>query len=152
MTEFLHNDDWSVAEGEEDGKPLYIRFRGELSDRLSLAAAAAAFPRLVRIVWTYGADENGLPNADSIPQLKDFESRLVQAVQPTKIALLVAAITNNGQREWMFYASGLTVFERCLNEIQEGHDLYPIEVTSARDPKWSAFQEDILETVVDPTP
>jgi hypothetical protein len=141
-SENLENVNWSVAEGEDDGKPLYIRFRDEFRGR-----PAAQFPRLIRIVWSYEADEKGLPTLEAIPSLKDFESRLVQAARA--IAVLVAAITNNGQREWMFYASGLAAFEACLNSIQEGQELYPIEVTSARDPKWSAYTEDILDSVTE---
>lgn len=132
---------WSIAEGEENGKPLYIRFRDEFRDK----GADAAFPRLIQIVWKYEADESGLPTMEVIPSLKAFESRLVEAVEPEKIGILVAVCTNNGEREWMFYASGVTEFQERLNTIQEGdEEPFPIDVTSARDPKWSAFFEETL--------
>ncbi len=131
---------WSIAEGEENGKPLYIRFRDEFRDK----GADGAFPRLIQIVWKYEADENGLPTREVGPVLKDFESRLVEAVEPEKIAVLVAVCTNNGEREWMFYASGVTEFQKLLNDIQDDEELFPIDVTSARDPKWTAFFEETL--------
>jgi len=145
VAEILENDSWSLAEGEEDGKPLYIRFRGEFRERPDVSA----FPRLVRILWSYDADDRGLPTPEAIPRLKDFEQRLVAAVQPGGIGVLVAAVTNNGQREWMFYASGLKAFERALNEIQEGQELYPIDVSSARDPQWSGLHEELLSSVLE---
>lgn len=143
ITEILENDNWSLAEGEENGRPLYIRFRGDFAQRPDVSS----FPRLIQIVWTYTPDENGLPDPESIPRLKAFESRLVEAVQPSGIAVLVAAITNDGKREWMLYASSSSAFERCLNEIQEGEDLYPIDVTAAPDPKWTAFYDEVLGEV-----
>lgn len=132
---------WSIAEGEENGKPLYIRFRDEFRDK----GADSAFPRLIQIVWKYESDENGLPTMEVVPALKAFESRLVEAVEPDKIAVLVAVCTNDGEREWMFYASGVTEFQNRLNEIQnDDEEPFPIDVTSARDPKWSAFFEETL--------
>ncbi len=143
ISDILQNDSWAVAEGEENGKPLYIRFRDEFRHKPDVSA----FPRLIQIVWKYEADENGLPTTESIPALKGFESRLVEAVQPEGIAVLVAAMTNNGEREWMFYAAGLAAFEKVLNEIQEGEEIYPIDVSSARDPKWTAFYDEVLSAV-----
>lgn len=145
VSQILQNDHWSLAEGEDNGKPLFIRFRGDFRHKPDVSA----FPRLVRILWSYQADENGLPTAEAVSGLKAFEQRLVEATQPAGIGVLVAAITNAGLREWMFYASGLKAFERALNEIQVGHDLYPIEVTSARDPAWSALHEEILDSITD---
>lgn len=143
ISEILQNDSWAVAEGEENGKPLYIRFRDEFRHRPDVSA----FPRVVQIVWKYEGDENGLPTPEVGPSLKEFESRLTEAVEPERVGVLVAACTNNGEREWVFYASGLAAFERVLNEIQEGHEIYPIDVSSARDPKWTAFYDEILSAV-----
>lgn len=135
--------DWSIAEGEENGKPLYIRFRDAFSDK----KADPTFPRVIQIVWKYQADEQGLPTEAEIPQLKAFESRLVEATEPNKVAVLVCVCTNNGAREWMFYASGDTAFEDCLNTISEDQEPFPIDITSAPDPKWTAFFDEILGAV-----
>ncbi len=139
-SEPLQDDGWSIAEGEENGKPLYIRFR----DKFRGKAADAAYPRLIQIVWKYKADENGLPSLDEVPLMRALESQLVEAVESPNIGVLVAVCTNNGEREWMFYVSAVADFERCLNAVQEGQEEFPIDVTSARDPKWSAFYEETL--------
>lgn len=145
ISEILERDLWSLAEGEQDSKPVFIRFRGEFLSRPDIAG----FPRMIRIVWPYEPDENGLPSLEVATDLRAFEGRMVEAVQPDGIALLVAAITHNGEREWLFYASELGAFERCLNACQEGHDPYPIDVSTASDPKWSALYDDILAGITE---
>jgi hypothetical protein len=141
LTDIVKSDNWALAEGEENGKPLYIRFREELREKPDVTE----YPRLIRILWKYEPSENGLPSEETALQLRAFEARIVEAVQPSAVAVLVAAITHNGEREWMFYASAVAPFERALNELQEGSDLYPIDVSSAPDPKWTAFYDDILD-------
>ena len=138
-----HDDIWSIAEGDALGKPRYIRFRTELQQK----SADPAYPRLIQIVWKYEADENGLPSLETATDLRAFEDKLRSSVESEKIGLLVAVCTNNGEREWMFYTSGVSDFERCLNEMQDEQDEqdeFPIDVTSAKDPKWSAFFEETL--------
>lgn len=132
---------WSLAEGEENGKPLYIRFRDEYREK----GADSAFPRLIQIVWKYEADEQGLPTMEVIPALKEFENLLIEAVEPEKIAVLVAVCTNNGEREWMLYAKGVSGFRERLNTLEsEEEEPFPIDITSAPDPKWTALFDDTL--------
>lgn len=134
---------WSIAEGEEDGKPLYIRFRDEFREK----GPDSRFPRLIQIVWKYEADDKGLPSLEVVPALKSFESRLAEAVETDKLALLVAVCTHNGEREWMFYAQSVARFQERLNALQAEQDdepPFPIDISSAPDPKWSAFFEDTL--------
>ncbi len=143
ISEIIANDNWSIAEGEHNGKPLYIRFRSELRDRPDLSA----YPLLIRIVWKYAGDNDGLPKPETGAQIKALEDMLAQAVQSDQISVLVAAITNSGQREWMFYATDVAPFETCLNDAQQDKDPFPIEVTFERDPKWSAFYEELLGSI-----
>lgn len=132
---------WSLAEGEDNGKPLYIRFREEYRE----SGADSAYPRLIQIVWKYSADQNGLPTDEVIPSLKDFESRLIEAVEPEKVAVLVAVCTNNGEREWMLYAKSVSEFQARLDALDpDQQDPFPIDITSALDPKWSAFFDDTI--------
>lgn len=140
ISDIVAGDNWSIAEGEHNGKPLYFRFRTELQDRPEVSA----FPRLIRVVWKYAGDNDGLPKPDAGAQIQAFESRLVEAVQPAEIAVLAAAITNSGKREWMFYAKEVAAFESSLNDIQQDNEPFPIDVTFERDPKWAVFYEDLL--------
>lgn len=140
IQQIIENDRWSVAEGTHQGKPLVIRYRGELSKKPDLRG----FPRMVRIVWPYAANASGMPDSAASVNMGVFEDRLMDAVEPGQNAILVAVLTNGGQREWLFYTASVAEFGKRLTAMPQEKDRYPIELSSESDPEWSAFYDNIL--------
>lgn len=139
----VKNDLWSLAEGAHNDKPLVIRFREEFRNKPDLSS----YPRLVRVLWTYPADASGMPDSEASDQMGVFEDRLVAAVEPSQTAVLVAVLTNDGQREWLFYTSEVAEFGRRLSEMPQENDRYPIDLSTESDPAWSTFYDNILASV-----
>ncbi|MDX2220865.1 MAG: DUF695 domain-containing protein [Burkholderiales bacterium] len=134
---------WSVAEGEHKNKPLVIRYRGEFRKKPDLSA----YPRLVRVVWSFDANPSGMPSTSTSQQMSVFEDRLVAAVEPSQTSVLVAVITNSGQREWLFYTSDVAKFGQRLTDMPQEKERYPIAISSESDPAWNALYNDILSGV-----
>lgn len=56
--------------------------------------------------------------------------------------VLVAAITNDGEREWMFYVAddgGTT--SRLVHEVPQQEERYPIRLERSREPRWDSFRK-----------
>ncbi|WP_093286236.1 DUF695 domain-containing protein [Pseudoxanthomonas sp. CF125] len=141
----VENDRWSLAEGTHNDKPLVIRFRDEFLNKPDLSS----HPRLVRVVWSYQANTSGMPGSDASDQMGVFEDRLVAAVEPSQTAVLVAVLTNDGQREWLFYTPDVSEFGRRLTEMPQEKDRYPIDISTESDPEWSTFYDNILPGVAE---
>jgi hypothetical protein len=140
IPEIVRADRWSLAEGTHDGKRVVLRFRDGFRNRPDLSS----YPRLVRVVWTYQSDATGMPDSQAGDQMGVFEDRLIEAVEPSQTAALVAVITTDGRREWMYYTSDAEEFDRRLTEMPQEKHGYPIEVSTEHDPEWSALYEEIL--------
>lgn len=140
ILQIIKKDLWSIAEGEHKGKPLVIRYRGEFRKKPDLSA----YPRLVRVVWSFDANPSGMPSAAISQQMSVFEDRLVGAVESNQSSVLVAVITNSGQREWLFYTSDVAKFGQGLTDMPQEKERYPIIISSERDPTWNALYKNIL--------
>lgn len=143
LEQIVANDRWSLAEGMHDDKPLLIRFREELRARPDVTA----LPLLVRVVWDFDTDATGMPDGEAGDAMEVFENRLVDAVEPDRIAVLTAVVTHDGDREWLFYAADAAAFARRLTEMPQEPERYPIEISVERDPAWSALHDGILAGV-----
>ncbi len=143
VTQIIEADQWSLAEGLHNDKPLLIRYRSELSSKPDVSA----YPVLIRVTWPFATDSTGMPDSSSSDAMATFEDRLVSAVEPTQDAALVAVITNNGQREWLFYTSSAQEFCRRLTDMPQEEERYPISLMLETDPDWSVLHENILAGV-----
>src|SRR5436305_14015095 len=108
-TPSLADDEWNVAQLEKNGKPLLVRYRSERPP----GAEAAAFPFLLSATWAYQPNEFGLPAADEMELMDKFEDALASALETSQTAHLMVILTGNGERDWLWYASGEEEAMRC---------------------------------------
>ena len=139
----VKDDRWAVAEGMHNEKPLLIRFRNELQERPDVSA----YPKLVKVVWSYSGGRTGLPDKSTDENMERFENHLVKAVEPVRIGVLVAVVTNDGTRKWVFYVSNVSAFGRALNDMPQEREPYPIQITAEDDPAWSFLYENIISGI-----
>ncbi|CAN7500205.1 DUF695 domain-containing protein [Pseudoxanthomonas sp. LjRoot143] len=145
VVQIVESDQWSLAEGLHNDKPLLIRYRGEFASKPDVSA----YPILIRVSWSFATDDSGMPESSASDAMAIFEDRLVSAVESHRDAVLAAVITNDGQREWLFYASSTREFGRRLTEMPQEEERYPISLTSENDSGWSVLHEDILAGVAE---
>jgi Family of unknown function (DUF695) len=76
------DDQWSVAQGEKNGKPLLIRYRSERPKGVE----ARGFPFLLSATWSYQPNEFGLPSAAEMESMDKFEDALASSLEGSQTA------------------------------------------------------------------
>lgn len=139
IIEIIQNNIWSAADGKHNDLPLKLRFRREVMEKPD----TSEYPKLVRLYWVYEGLDDGLPGNMDLEQMNIFENDISRMVEHDASAILVAVITNDGQREWIFYARDMQNFaERLMNLKQDNY--YPVELTSRSDPEWNFLYQELL--------
>jgi Family of unknown function (DUF695) len=132
---------WAGAESEYNNQLLLIRFR-----EIPRAFPRSKYPERVNVFWEMGeVDENGLPTEDEFTRLETFENRLVDAVEPDAQSILVAALTCNGEKEFVFYTTEVSEFLQRLTNMPQEEERYPITIQKYDDPDWGYF-DSVLPT------
>lgn len=133
----LVHDQWTVAQGVKNGKPLLIRYRSERPQEVD----AAAFPFLLSATWTYQPNEHGLPAPEEMALMDKFEDALASSLEGSKTAHLMVVLTGNSERDWLWYTSGEDEAMRCVNQALKGHKRYPVEFSVQKDRAWNAYTQ-----------
>jgi hypothetical protein len=76
-----------------------------------------------------------------------FENRLVPALEGDALAALVAVLTFDGARQWVFYTSDVKACGGRLEAMPQERDPYPIELDAFADPEWGYLRDQILAGV-----
>lgn len=129
MTDLLAvPNDWVTLRAEtEYGKPIVV-----LLDRA--VASSAPYPDFtwqVAVAVPLSATDDGQPTDSDLVGLRELEQNLVDAAAPE--ARLVAVMTLEGLREWMFYARST---DWALPFVQAG-----ISVQAGEDPGYQGLLE-----------
>jgi hypothetical protein len=130
-----HDNIWAVATGEDNGKPMIIRYRTEIPSNVNIKQ----YPCLMAVVWKYKSDnENNLPTNTDSSRMYQFEE-LLEPLEAKKIAFLTVSVTCNGIKEWQWYSNNQDKFMAALNSALSGQLPFPIKVVKQQDPDWSAY-------------
>ena len=135
--QLLAEDQWSVAQGETNGKPLLIRYRSERPQGVT----ASQFPFLLSATWSYQANEFGLPSAEEMELMDRFEDALASSLEGSQTAYLMVVLTNNGERDWLWYTCGEEQAMQQVNQALKGHKPYPVEFSVQKDRAWRAYSQ-----------
>ena len=144
----IERDLWAMAEGENNDKPLMIRFRSEMR----AVEDVTGYPDLLLINWSYEPDENGLPTEAAIEEIDDFEDLLLAALEKDFHSAIVCVITNDSSRQWVFYTSGVDEAAVRINAMPQQTKPYPIELLTDDDAEWAYFKDNILGECDDAEP
>lgn len=140
ISEIIRNDIWAVAEGMHENVPLTIRFRNEFQKKPDVSE----HPYLIQVTWSYVGGDSGMPDNLTNEKMGIFEDRLTNTVETDMSAVLAAVITNDGKREWVFYASDVQEFANRMTQMPQEKERYPIELTTEQDPEWKFLYGQIL--------
>ena len=133
-----------MAEGQEDGLPVYFRFR----DNAPVGVEISEFPRLMNVYWRCESPENeGMPTAALHDQMTEFEM-LLDPIEGPNLGFMVLSITGNHRKEWIWYIRNDQKFLDQLNAALSGKPPFPIEIEGADDPGWKSYLS-LLDAVND---
>jgi hypothetical protein len=127
---------WSVATGEDNGKPLIFRIRNQPPTFV----IPSEFPHLLAISWSFDAGENnGMPSPQDVGRMAELEDLLEEGLELPGEAFLTVAVTGNGVREWQWYARNPSAIMELINK-RIGHlDPFPIQISFQDDPAWQGY-------------
>jgi hypothetical protein len=127
-------DRWSVAKGENNGKPIFLR----VSSSAKQFAGHPDFPvRFGVAVPLQAPDENGLPQPMESQQLGNIEDQLFQALGSS--GRLVLIITTGGMREFVSYVRSPELAERVFERVRNATKTHELRHYTASDPIWELF-------------
>ena len=129
--------------GELEAGGFTLRYRPDLTPSESHSS-------LLRIIWMY-ADENAgvMPSDEDSAEMAEFEDLLVDALEADNLAILTAALTFDGARQWVWYTGDVPKCGERINSLPATVDPYPIEIDTLSDPKWEYLYETILGPVTE---
>ena len=132
-----NNDDWSLYDGIwGNGHPILLRFRNGLESYIG----SQEYPLRYMITWSFeDFEEGGYPSTKEIDAVEDFENLIYDKLQEGNQCICVAVITNNGEREWIFYSSDTEETHHRLNLALENSPVYPISIVTCPDPGWEEY-------------
>ncbi|MCR2535877.1 DUF695 domain-containing protein, partial [Salmonella enterica] len=90
---------------------------------------------LVIISWPYTGIENGMPNEADKQSTNAFEEAIERGFDDSAMAVQVACLTGNHQKEWRFYTHDVEAFLDAFNACLAGHPVYPIQLHMYKDPE-----------------
>ena len=125
------DDRWSIATGEDDGKPLIFRIR----KRAPAFATKAAFPHLIAICWPFESpNAQGLPSTEDTQRMSALEDLLKAGLEEARQAFLTVVVTGNGVREWQWYARDPDQVMEQVNETLGHLEPFPVQFSFQHDP------------------
>lgn len=131
----LNEDKWMIKQGQKDGLQLFVRIRNSKPNRIN----TNDYPHLIGISWEYKPrDESGLPDSSVLNEMGRLEE-LLDKIESNNVAYLMAIITGNGTREWLWYSRDASEMMSQVNEALASQQPFPIKFIREDDPTWSAY-------------
>ncbi len=131
-------DNWFTALSEnEDGTYTFISGRTNIDEFVK----SRKLRERLEIVWSYKADDKGLPADDAEAQLmEEVGDKLRAAMEKDKLAIVTGIYTGQGKRETNFICRNIAAFGERLNQTLADYPQLPIVVNAYDDPDNEEYQ------------
>ncbi|HEX8182773.1 MAG TPA: DUF695 domain-containing protein [Candidatus Saccharimonadales bacterium] len=129
-------ENWVMIQDTNEGKPMFVRVQASLKD----AVGHPEYPYQIGVaVPLHNQTSNGLPRENEFNDLNAIEDTLCDTLTD---AVLVAIITTDGMREFVFYAKQWKPeeYEARVNEIETQQGTHQLQFVMQHDPEWSTFK------------
>ncbi|MBP5717321.1 MAG: DUF695 domain-containing protein [Bacteroidales bacterium] len=132
-------DNWFTALSDnEDGTFTFISGR----TNIEAFVQSGKLRERMEVVWTYKADDKGLPADDAEATLmEEVGDKLRAAMEKDKLAIVTGIYTGQGQREINFICRNIEAFGARLNETLANYPQLPIVVNAYDDPENEEYKE-----------
>jgi len=132
-------DNWFTALSEnEDGTYTFISGRTNIDEFVN----SRKLRERLEIIWTYAADNRGLPANDEEAQLmEEVGDKLREAMEKDKLAIVTGIYTGQGKRETNFICRNIAAFGERLNNTLAEYPQLPIVVNAYDDPDNEEYKE-----------
>ena len=138
----IKRDAWISISMEFDDVPCLFLHR----DPIPADDEIDGYEHLLRVVWTYAEEGSGaLPDDGEETDMQEFDDRLCAAWEADGLAILVAVLTFDGARQWVFYTPSPAECGNRLEAMPQEDEPYPIVLDANEDPDWSYLHDTLLE-------
>ncbi len=129
------DDTWTLAQGEIDGTPAFVR-RNKAAGTL---AGSAGYDVRVGIAVPFNTpNEYGLPTQDEMDRVAEFEDGMAAIVGERAVFVLV--ITSGGVREFILYTGDADWLPKLHMDLRGILPNYDIEMAATLDPNWELYR------------
>jgi|ERR1700752_4860157 len=132
------SDTWVVVRGAHNGNPLLARVRTQLGPVVGHSAYPFRVGVATRVLQ--GAAD-GMPSAEENATLLDIEDRLATALEADRAAVFVVALTTNGVKEWVFYASDPVAVKQRMDAFLPSVRTHQLQMVIAKDEDWVVYHQ-----------
>jgi hypothetical protein len=132
-----YSDRWSMLQGIDEGKIIFIRARN-IQDAVGHPEYPFQIGVAIPLKQPTGA---GLPNPQESEALRLIEDKLIPALTKDDETVFVMALTTHGMREFVFYAKEWKpeFFEEKVNEVEKSSAPYELQYMMKHDPNWESY-------------
>lgn len=127
-------DRWSLAQGENNGRPMIVRVNSSAKDYTGHPELPI---RLGIAIPLHAPNEYGFPGEVESEQLGDIEDRLFEAIGSSGRVVLI--ITTSGMREFVSYVRSPEVAKQVVQSVQTGTTTHQVQHYAQADAKWELF-------------
>lgn len=140
---------WTAPMEGESGKTVMVTAR----DYMDKTIESGKLPYLVRVAWRYNALPDGMPEPADAELMGRVNDAFEEVLRKDKSAVLVAVITGEGQRDWLFHTHSLTIFNKLFNRaLADIEETIPFEIEARSDPDWEEYREIRESTYIPESP
>ena len=129
---------WSVLKGEYDDAPILIRLNTGV--RPSVGHPEWGVQIGVAVPFK-NPQPDGLPTPEENAELIVIEDRLLQELEQSERAVLVAVITTGQMREFVFYTRSDDWIELWAGPFIDSVHSHTVQTMSRSDPDWGVYRE-----------
>lgn len=131
-------DEWWTAPTEADnGRLVLVTGR----DEMEAVKASGIYRYRVEVTWPYPAVDDGMPANDAARLMEQVHDALLLTLSHDPVAVMTGVFTGDGQRDWVFYARSLPLFQKKFNEALDPFPDLPLSFYAEDDPQWLAYDE-----------
>jgi hypothetical protein len=135
---------WTVAHGESEGRPLFLRLN---TGAAAVARHATLAHRVGIAVLLREPDASGLPSAHEATVLERIEGAIEGSFRVGHEAVLAIVLTTAGMREFVLYSAAPQNMQAAVAVAQARFPEYQIQSYMQPDTEWdgyAAFADSLL--------
>lgn len=133
----ISNDWWTAPAEAENGNLILVTGRRNLQN----VRDTEKYIYRIEMTWTYEPDEKGMPEFSVSSQMEKVQDAIEECFSKDPTAVNTGIYTGDGQRNWVFYARSLNIFQKKLNEALAEFPQLPLSFHAEEDPEWEEYDE-----------
>lgn len=133
----LTDEWWTAPATSQDGRLIMVTGRRDMQPAIDMGV----FVYRVEVTWKYDPDPSGMPGNDTARLMEQVTEAFKNELRKDPTAILTGIYTGDGERNWVFYARSLHIFQRKVNQVLEPFETLPLTFYAEEDPLWEEYRE-----------